>query len=268
MSTDANQNQIQTDTQVTETPSAQPAIQGSDSPSQTQEPAAGSAQQAQGDKQTNQDFVPRWRLNEEIQKRRELESRLSQPQQQPQQQKPAEPGRPKQEDFQTYEEYVRADARYEARQEYLRARQEEQQQTQAKSFEERVRKADETFSEKLYDAAAKNPALMQKLQNAPTLRADLQLFGLKESETPVALAEHLADNPVLVLQLNQMPMERALREIGKIEAKLAGSSGQPVRKPSAGIPALDAVGAGQKPGQRSGDHLTQDDVISRLYPTS
>jgi hypothetical protein len=199
---------------------------------------------------------------------RELESRLSQPQQQPQQQKPAEPGRPKQEDFQTYEEYVRADARYEARQEYLRARQEEQQQTQAKSFEERVRKADETFSEKLYDAAAKNPALMQKLQNAPTLRADLQLFGLKESETPVALAEHLADNPVLVLQLNQMPMERALREIGKIEAKLAGSSGQPVRKPSAGIPALDAVGAGQKPGQRSGDHLTQDDVISRLYPTS
>lgn len=272
MSADANQEQTQTETQVTETPAAQPDTQGSVSPSQTAEPDAGSAQQAQGDKNQQPQMIPKWRFDEVNQKAHAYEQQLralqqGQPQQ-PQQQKPAEPGRPKQEDFPTYEEYVRADARYEARQEYLRVKQEEQQQNQAKSFEERVRKADETFSEKLYEASAKNPALMQKLQNAPTLRPDLQLFGLKESETPVALAEHLADNPVLVLQLNQMPMERALREMGKIEAKLAGSSGQPVRKPSAGIPALDAVGAGQKPGQRSGDHMTQDDVISRLYPTS
>jgi hypothetical protein len=270
MSADANQEQTQTETPVTETPATQPDTQGSVSPSQDKEPEAGSAQQAQGaNSQHNNDFVPRWRLNEEIQKRRELESRFqTPPQQQPTQPKPADDGRPKQEDFQTYEEFVRADARFEARQELARARQEEQQQNQAKSFQERVRKAEESFSEKLYDAATKNPALMQKLQNAPALRPDLQLYGLKESDMPVALAEHLADNPVLVLQLNQMPPERALREMGKIEAKLAGSSGQPPKKPSAGIPALDAVGAGNKPGNKSADQLSQDDVISRLYPTS
>lgn len=271
MSADANQEQTQTETPVTETPAAQPATQGSVSPSQTQEPEGGSAQQAQGEKnQHSNDFVPRWRLNEEIQKRRELEARFQgQPQQQPQQPKPASDGAPKQEDFQTYEEFIKAEARYEARQELARARQEEQKQNQAKSFEERVRKADESFTEKVYDAASKNPALLQKLQNAPSLRPDLHLYGLKEADNPVGMAEYLADNPALVIQLNQLPPEKALREMGKIEAKLAnGSSGQPPKKPSAGIPALDAVGSGNKPGQRSGDHLTQDDVIARLYPSS
>jgi len=269
MSADANQEQTQTETTVTETPAAQPDTQGSVSPSPTQEPAAGSAQQAQGaNSQHSNDFVPRWRLNEEIQKRRELEARFQTQPQQPPQQKPAEDGRPKQEDFQSYEEYLEAKAAHTARQEFARLKAEESQQNQVKDFQERVRKAEESFSEKLYDAAAKNPALMQKLQNAPTLRPDLQLYGLKESDIPVALAEHLADNPVLVLQLNQMPAERALREMGKIEAKLAGSSGQPQRKPSAGIPALDAVGAGQKPGYKPADKLSDQDVLARLYPTS
>lgn len=266
MSADANQEQTQTETPVTETPSAQPATQGSESPAQTPEPAAGSAPQAQGAHQ-QPPMIPKWRfdeVNEQLKQERQARFQQPQPQAQP---KPADNGRPKQEDFQTYEDFIRADARFEARQEYIRARQEEQQQNQQQSFNDRVRKADETFSDKLAEATTKNPALLDKLRNSPPLRPDLQFFGVKESDQPVALAEHLADNPALVLQLNQMPAERALREIGKIEAKLTGSSGQPTRKPSAGIPALDAVGAGNKPGSRSGDNLTQNDVISRLYPT-
>ena len=117
MSADANQEQTQTETTVTETPAAQPDTQGSVSPSPTQEPAAGSAQQAQGaNSQHSNDFVPRWRLNEEIQKRRELEARFQTQPQQPPQQKPAEDGRPKQEDFQSYEEYLEAKAAHTARQ--------------------------------------------------------------------------------------------------------------------------------------------------------
>lgn len=261
MSQDANDNQAQPEPTQT-APESQPA-QGSDTQTADTGAASVPAQQAQGVQQ-QPPMIPKWRLDEVLEQNRQLKAAAQQ--QQPQAQpKAASDGRPKQEEFQTYEEYIRADARYEARQEYLRARQEEAQQNQAKGFEDRVKKADESFTEKIYAAATKRPELLQKIQNAPALRPDIQLFGLKESDNPDILAEHLADNPMLILQLNQMPVEKALREIGKIEAKLTGSSGQPPRKPSAGIPALDAVGAGNKPGPRTGDNLSQDDVIARLY---
>lgn len=261
MSQDANDNQAQTEPTQT-APESQPA-QGSDT--QTAEPGAASvpAQQAQGVQQ-QPPMIPKWRLDEVLEQNRQLKAAVQQ--QQPQAQpKPASDGAPKQDDFQTYEDYLDARAAYRTRQEIARIREEETQRNQAKGFEERVKKADETFTEKIYAAATKKPELLQKIQNAPALRPDIQLFGLKESDTPDILAEHLADNPMLILQLNQMPMEKALREIGKIEAKLTGSSGQPPRKPSAGIPALDAVGAGNKPGPRTGDNLSQDDVIAKLY---
>ncbi len=95
---------------------------------------------------------------------------------------------------------------------------------------------------------------------------------LKDSDKRIELAEHLAENPVQIFQINkfiqQGRVDLALREFGKIEGKLGGSSGQPPKKPSAGIPALDAVGAGQKPGPKHVDQYSQDDVIARLYPTS
>ena len=236
----------QTETPVA-APESQPA-QGGDTPV-APAPAEAAAPAASQQPQ----MIPKWRFDEvNEQLKQERQARL---QQQPQQsQKPAttEPQAPRQEDFATWEEFVRADARFvaqqETRQEFQRARQAEQQQAQTQKWSERVETADTKFSEELYKATAKNPALIQKLQGAPSLRNDLQL-ALKESDAPIALAEHLADNPVLVLQLNQMSPDRAWREMGKIEAKLAGSTGQPPpRKPSAGVPDMQPVGAGNKPG--------------------
>lgn len=234
----------QTETPVA-APESQPA-QGGDTPA-APAPAEAAAPAASQQPQ----MIPKWRFDEVNEQLKAM--RQQQPQQaQPQKPTAAEPQAPRQEDFNTWEEYVRADARFvaqqEARQEFQRARQAEQQQAQSQKWSERVETAETKFSEKLYEATAKNPALIQKLQNAPFLRGDLQL-ALKESDAPIALAEHLADNPVLVLQLNQMAPDRAWREMGRIEAKLAGSTGQPPpRKPSAGVPDMQPVGAGNKPG--------------------
>src|SRR4051812_6356208 len=117
MSADANQEQTQTETSVTETPSAQPATQGSESPTQTPEPAAGSAQQAQGAHQ-QPPMIPKWRLDEVLEQNRQLKAQMHQQPQQPAQPKAAEDGRPKQGDFETYEDFIRADTRYETRQEF------------------------------------------------------------------------------------------------------------------------------------------------------
>lgn len=242
--------------QVEDAPAAEPdkgtdtpAPEPTDKPEETPSPAP--TDKAQQPNPSNHS-IPKWRLDEVLEQNRQLKAQLQQPpQQQAPQQKPADAGRPKQEDFQTYEDFIRADARFEARQEYVRARQEEQQQNQQQSFNERVRKADESFSEKLAEATTKNPALLDKLRNSPALRQDLQFFGIKEADQPIALAEHLADNPALVLQLNQMPPERALRELGKIEAKLTAVTGGPQRKPSAQAPNLDPVGGGKQPAKKN-----------------
>lgn len=234
----------QTETPVT-APESLPA-QGGETPAApaTAEAAAPAASQ-------QPQMIPKWRFDEVNEQLKQERLARNQPQQ-PSPQQPQTPQAPRQEDFSTYEEFVRADARFvaeqAAEQKWTALQQQGTQQAQQQKWNERVETADTKFGEKLYEATAKNPTLLQKLQNSPTLRGDLQL-ALKESDAPVALAEHLADNPVLVFQLNQMTPDRAWREIGRLEAKLAGSTGQPPpRKPSAGVPDMQPVGAGNKPG--------------------
>lgn len=244
-----------------EAPESQPA-EGSESQTPANEPAKEPAAASQQPPQ----MIPKWRFDEvNEQLKQERQARLQSQQSAPQNQ-PTQPQPPKQEDFGTWEEFVRADARFvaqqEARQEFQRARQEEQRQTQTRGFQERVETADAKFSEKLYEATAKNPALMQKLQNAPSLRGDLQL-ALKESDAPVALAEHLADNPGLVIQLNQMQPDRAWREMGRIEAKLAGASGQPPKVSQMPKPMTPVGGTKSTGGGGSG----LDKALSILYPS-
>lgn len=270
MSQDANENQIPTEVPVTETPAAQPDTQGSDSPSQPQEPAAGSAQQVQGAQQ-QPPMIPKWRFDE-INHRaqaaeRELQALRGQSQQAPQ---PAAPQAPKQEDFSTYEEYIRADARFvaqqEARQAYQQERQREQQASQQQTEQAREHAANSNWSQKTSEAAQKYPDFFDKLASAPTLHPILQAV-LKPSPAAGDLAYHLAGQPETITRLNGMHPLDAIAELGRIEGKLQGSSGQPPqRKPSAGIPALDTVGAGTKTGPRRGDQMTQEDVIAKLYP--
>lgn len=266
MSENANQEQIQNGEENQEGQDSQLAEAGGDSSTQDNNAGKDSAPK---NAQQQPKSIPDWRFNEVNERMKAAEARLAQIQAQPPQPQPKNPAdqAPKPEDFSTYEEYVRADARFvarqEAQQEFQKARQADQQQAQQWSAQERVRKADESFNTKLHEALAKDPALLTTLQNAPTLRPDLQLFGLKESDTPIELAKHLAANPALILQLNQMPAERALREMGKIEAKLQGSGGQAQAKVSQMPKPMPPVGTGKAAG---GAQTGLDRALSVLYP--
>ncbi len=270
MLADANQEPTQDNEEIQETPEAQPGESGGDSPATDTDEAKGGA--PQGAQQQSQDTVPRWRLNEEIAKRRELESRFQQPPQQ--QQQPAEdqaPKRPKEADFNSFEEFEAAkesfateSAKHAARQEFKRLRADEARQAQGMSFQQRITKAKESFIEKVYEAEAKEPGLVQKLQNAPSLREEIEILGLKESDDPVSLARHLADNPNVILQLNQMPLEKALREMGRMEAKLQGAGGQPQAKVSQMPRPMQPVGTGKAGGSKE---TGVSRALSLLYPT-
>lgn len=266
----ANQDQTQDNEEIQEVPAAQPETTGSDTPAQDNDAGKGGA--PQGAQQHSQDTVPRWRLNEEIAKRRELESRFQQPPQQQQSTEDQPPKRPKESDYGSFEDfetakevYVLQSAQYAARQEHRRLRAEEARQAQGMSFQQRISKARETFAEKVYEAEAKDPGLVQKLQNAPSLREELEIEGLKESDDPVSLARHLADNPGVILQLNQMPLGKALKEMGRIEAKLQGSAGQTQTKVSQMPKPMQPVGTGKSAGGSGEMNLSK--ALSLLYPS-
>jgi hypothetical protein len=156
---------------------------------------------------------------------------------------------PTQNQFDTYEKYVDARAEFRARQtaraEFQTLIQQSTQAQQNKDLQDRVEKARNDWNADFYAATQKNPALLQKIANSPALRSDLELLVM-ESKARIALAEHLADNPALVVQMNQMRPDMAIRTLVEAELKLTAATGGPQRKPSAQAPNLDPVGGGNR----------------------
>lgn len=226
-------------------PESQPA-QGSDTPAVPQAPAEVTPQ----GREQQPPMIPKHRFDELNHRMQAAEARLRE-MGQPPRPEPAAPQAPKQEDFATYEDYIRADARFvaqqEARQAYAAERQREQQAAQQQAEQFRLQNAQQNWNQKTSEAAAKYPDFEQKLFMAPKITNDYTSAVLMASPMAGELAYHLASNPETVTRLNGMHPLDAAAELGRIEGKLQGSSGQPVKKPSAGIPALNPVGTGNKP---------------------
>jgi hypothetical protein len=190
---------------------------------------------------------------------RALEQQIN-PSQVPQQPKS---GPPKQEDFGTYEEYVRADARYEARQEYARMEQENRQRAVQQTEQQRQYSAEVNWTSKSAEASAKHTDFMDVV--AP-LRLNPMLEGLIKA-SPVAgdLAYHLGKNRAeLEARLNSMHPLDAAAEMGRIEAKLTGASGQPQPKVSQMPKPMTPVNGGKSTG---GGGSGLDKALAILYPT-
>jgi hypothetical protein len=200
-------------------------------------------------------MIPKWRLDEVLEKNRALMAERQQ--HAPAQPQPNAPQAPKQEDYPSYEAYIRAEAAFTAtqaaRQEWANLNRQQQQEAQGRTYQERVETANTTFDQKLYEASTANPKLLEKLANAPTLFPHLQM-ALKESESPISLAEHLADNPAIVLELNRMAPDKAIAALVRMESKLTTVSGGPSKMPSAKAPNLDPVGGGNTPSKKDPYH--------------
>ena len=139
---------------------------------------------------------------------------------------PAE-AEPKQEAFQSYEEYLRAVARWEVSQslavERTRLRQEHQAQTVAQGFDAQVKTAREKHAD--FDAVVYN----EDLQISETMR-DCMLHA----EGGAALAYHLGQNPEEAARIAGLPQNAQIIEIGalvgmrRLQAKLKANPTIPV----------------------------------------
>jgi hypothetical protein len=117
------------------------------------------------------------------------------PQPQPQRQAQPTPDEPKAENYGTYEEYVKAQARYEARQEVRGLQQEIQNQTRVAQFAQNIERTAHNFSQRVQAFEGKNPGFMEK---ASGLVSQLTPSVLMPAGSPIgphnALADELLNN--------------------------------------------------------------------------
>lgn len=210
-------------------------------------------------------MIPKPRFDEVNQRMHAAELRARQLEQQlnPNREQPQGSQAPKQEDFGTYEEFIRAEARYEARQEYTRIEQENRQRAVQQTEQQRQYSAEVNWTAKSAEATAKHSDFIDVV--AP-LRLNPMLEGLIKA-SPVAgdLAYHLGKNRAeLEARLNSMHPLDAAAEMGRIEAKLTGAGGQPQPKVSQMPKPMTPVNGGKS---NAGGGSGLDKALSILYPT-
>ncbi len=208
--------------------------------------------------------IPLSRFNEVIRERNELRQRFQQPPAPQQPQQPAAP--PKQEDFATYEEYIDARADFRAEQKFQNLRQQERQQSQAQQVQDRAVKAHTNFAKKLGEAVAKDPTIQAILDSAPSLRPDLSI-NLMEYPNPIDLGKHLAMNPDLVYEMNNLPPDLAVQRMWGIGQSLAGSTTPPQTRVSKAPPPISPVGSGKTTvAQAYSDGMSQEEYNAAFKP--
>lgn len=193
----------------------------------------------------------------ELYKRLALE-RGEQPRNTPQQ--PVEPTRPKLEDFQDYDQYVEALSEWKADQKYSQResarRQEEMRQRAAHEFQklqstyaERQNKVSQKYED--YEDVALNPAvpINQTMANAILM-----------SEQGPDIAYYLGKNLEEAHRIANLPPLLAVKELGKIEAKLTLESAEPTpTKQASNAPAPIAPVGGRSAPPKDGPS-DKDDI--------
>ena len=142
--------------------------------------------------------------------------------------KPQDGGEPKREDFEVYEDYLRAAAKYEAKQAASETLNAERKGTEQRAQEQQRSQV----SEELAKSWESREVAFRKLTPdydevvAPFVDAELQTIhpqarqALVESESGAAILYHLADNLAEVERIAKLSPARQTAEIGKLELKL------------------------------------------------
>lgn len=183
------------------------------------------------------------RVNQLIQERlardrakreRELEAevrRLGQQQQPPKvEQQASDPAAPKRDDFEDYQEYLRADARFVALQ-AVKADREAQEQAakQAKEKEAQTTVLQE-FDKRREAAVTKYPDFEDVVAVAQTLPiSDAAFAAITNLEEGWDLIHYLGTNPAEAHRIYALPPARQAAEVGKLAAKVASA---PAPKPA------------------------------------
>jgi len=147
------------------------------------------------------------------------------------QQRPVHTQAPQPDQFKTAEEYLEAVSDWKADQKIAQRKHQEQQQT-----------VDSSFDDRMDTARTKYGAEFDAKLNAPGWYcSQVATQAIKESELGPEIALHLASNPEESKRIWDMNPVSQIREIGKIEAKLAANP--PVKKVSSAPEPITPIGA-------------------------
>lgn len=175
-----------------------------------------------------------------------LEERVSQF---TQQQSRVEPeGAPKREDFPDYETYIRADATYVARQEVDRRLADQEVRHVSENARAQQEKMLSEFEKRKAEGRTKYEDFEDVTENPEVMLTPAMVQAILESDTGHELAYHLGKNPDEADRIASLSPTAAIREMGKLEAKLASAPADPTapRKPSTPEP-IKPLGSGRDP---------------------
>lgn len=188
-------------------------------------------------------------------KRRDAERDAEYWRQQAQGNQPAAPtpepeGPPEPEGFEDYDQYIRATARYEAKQEFVA---EQKQSTQRKQEATHRNKVDGIVNEgkTKYDD-------FEELTSAIPL-SDYTMVAITETENGQDVAYYLGKNPTEAEAIFRMPPFQQAREIYKIETKLNSA---PPPKPSGAPPPIDPITTAGKGDVKYSADMTDEEYAN------
>lgn len=191
---------------------------------------------------------------------------------------------PQESEFDDYGKYVKAQARWEARQEFRAQQQATYEAQQAALAQREIESRTATFSAKMQEASAKTPGFLDTirpellelrpfsaLQPGETGDASNALAEeILRSERPAELLRYLSDHPEDVQRLVTLPPQEFLRQMARIDVRLdaASDTAAPVSKTpplSQAKPPIRAMGSVPSAGDDGelSDDLPVEEYIRR-----
>jgi hypothetical protein len=182
-----------------------------------------------------------------------------------QEQKPADQptqdkeGQPKEEDFDDYMDFVRAEAQWTVKQEFKAVEEKKRTEAQKRNRQEQQKE----FAERLNSFRGETPDFDEVIDSVEDAHMSLSVSeAISTSEVPGQLMYELAQNPKELERLNSLSDIAAIRAIGKLEAKFSATETKP--KPTTKAPKpLKTVGSGT--GVKVVKDLGSEDISFKEY---
>lgn len=159
---------------------------------------------------------------------------------------------PKEADFSSYGDYLRAVAKWEIKQSYKAQSQEQQERQQQESF----KKTADTFQERSEKLREKYEDFDEVCFGDHVVISEVMSMAILDSEYGPEINYYLGSNPQESLRIAKLSPYAAAREIGKLELKFANPQTQP-KKPSNAPDPINPV----KPKAPASDGPSSEDDV-------
>lgn len=164
---------------------------------------------------------------------------------------------PQEEQFQDYGAFVKAQARWEARQEFKALEAAKEQKAKEEATKAAEEKVEQTFKSKVEEFKAKTPDFEDTVRN-PDLRISKVMYeAMRETEVGPQIAYHLGKNPQEAARIAGLSPIAAIKEIGKLEAKFTKEPAPTVQtKTISDAPEPPSIVQGTASGQKDESKMT------------